>query len=119
MAQWVKDPALSLQWCSFNPGPGTVGLRIQHCCSCVAQVAAKAWIRSLVKELPYAESSKKKKKKKRAKGLNSFSKAELQMKRSSTSLANGETQIKTKIGYHFIPRSKTTMRSADKNVEKL
>ena len=44
------------------------------------------------------------------------------MKRSSTSLANGETKIKTKMWYHFTPTRMdrfTNTISAVKNVEKL
>jgi len=45
------------------------------------------------------------------------------MKRSSTSLANGETKIKTKMWHHFTPtrtdRFTKTVRSAGNNVEKL
>ena len=53
--QWVKDPALFLQWYGFNPQPGAGGLRGGYCHSCGI---ALTW------EIPYAASVAKKEKKK-------------------------------------------------------
>ena len=53
MVQWVKDPALSLQWHKFNPWPGTAGYE-SSIATDVAQVAAVPQIRSLALELPCA-----------------------------------------------------------------
>ena len=50
VASWVKDPALSLLWCRFNPRPGTS--------ECHGLGQKKPWTQ---------ETTKKKKKKKKAK----------------------------------------------------
>lgn len=63
-AQQVKDPVLSFQRCGLAPQPGTVG-KGSGMATAVVEVAAQAWIQSLVQELPYALGGGKRKKEKR------------------------------------------------------
>ena len=53
LVQWVKDPALSLRQCRFDPQPGPVGWG-SGIAAAVALVTAVAQTWSLAQELPYA-----------------------------------------------------------------
>ena len=59
MAQWVKDPVLSLQWCRFDPWPSTVGSG-SGIAAALIYIIAVGWIRSLVQKVPCALGAAKK-----------------------------------------------------------
>ena len=65
VAQQVKNPALSLQWCRFDPQPQCSGLRIWHCHSCgIGHSCGSDWIPGPGTSIRHECSQKKKKKKK-------------------------------------------------------